>query len=108
MFAEGLVLKSCRRSQFAANDFNIDALIAEDSQPPAACLPGRIITRDHHWPDTGSGNRIGAGWLLALMAVQGAMGWYMVASGLAERTTVSQCQIRMSVIRDPTKPRRLR
>lgn len=32
-------------------------------------------------------------WLLALMAVQGAMGWYMVASGLAERTTVSQYRL---------------
>lgn len=32
-------------------------------------------------------------WLLALMAVQGAMGWYMVASGLAERTSVSQYRL---------------
>lgn len=32
-------------------------------------------------------------WLLALMAVQGAMGWYMVASGLSERTSVSQYRL---------------
>ena len=31
--------------------------------------------------------------LLALMAVQGAMGWYMVASGLSERTSVSQYRL---------------
>jgi cytochrome c oxidase assembly protein subunit 15 len=32
-------------------------------------------------------------WLLALMAVQGAMGWYMVASGLSDRTSVSQYRL---------------
>ena len=32
-------------------------------------------------------------WLLGLMAVQGAMGWYMVASGLSERTSVSQYRL---------------
>lgn len=32
-------------------------------------------------------------WLLGLMAIQGAMGWYMVASGLSERTTVSQYRL---------------
>lgn len=31
--------------------------------------------------------------LLFLMAVQGAMGWYMVASGLSERTSVSQYRL---------------
>lgn len=31
--------------------------------------------------------------LLALMAVQGAMGWYMVASGLSGRTSVSQYRL---------------
>jgi cytochrome c oxidase assembly protein subunit 15 len=31
--------------------------------------------------------------LLLLMAVQGAMGWYMVASGLSERTSVSQYRL---------------
>ena len=68
MFAEGLVLKSCRRRQFAANNFNINALIAEDSQPATACLLGRIIACDHHSSDARCGNRIGAGWLLTLMA----------------------------------------
>jgi cytochrome c oxidase assembly protein subunit 15 len=32
-------------------------------------------------------------WLLALMAVQGAMGWYMVASGLSDRTRESQYRL---------------
>src|SRR5271155_6066459 len=68
VLAEGLVEQTRARRDLAVGDDHLDALVTQDAEAPARGLLGGVIRGDHHAPDPGLQDRLGAGWRLALVA----------------------------------------
>src|SRR3954471_22548772 len=70
VLAEGLVDQPRAGGDLAVGDGDLDALVAQDPQPAAGGLLGRVVGADHHAGDPGGDDRVGARRRLAVVAAR--------------------------------------
>jgi len=88
VLSEGLVEQARPSRELAVGDDHLDALVAEDPEAAARCLLGGVVRGDHHAPDAGLQDGLGARRGLALVAaglqrhVQGGSAQILQPAGL--------------------------